>query len=258
MGNINISKESFVKAAVEIGCDPLLAHKAYQNVNSGEILLLAINGKLAAGKDTIAPLVLERLKVKNVVHIYYATALKDEVDKVIEIIYNSSSVREAIDRISLELNVRLEEAAFMVGSLWTIKSSGERIFARSRTPEIRSVLQFWGTEVRRSIDPLYWVKKTLISAIEAIADGKSVYATDVRFMNEVEWARKLGFYVVRLEVTEQTQRERLLERDGIVADAASLNHPSEINLDGYTGFDLVVDNNGGIDETVTLIADKLR
>lgn len=254
---LNISKVDFVSAAVEIGVDPLLAHQAYAHLASGDILLLAVNGKLAAGKDTIAPAVLERLNISNVVHIYYATALKDEVDKAIDIIYNTDSVREAISQISDALSVKLDEAAFVVGSLWTMKSLEQRFNARSRTPEIRSVLQFWGTEVRRSVDPLYWVKKTLISAIEAIASGKSVYATDVRFMNEVEWARKLGFYVVRLEVTPETQKERLLARDGIVADSASLSHPSETNLDGYEGFDLVVDNNGSVDQTVEIIAANL-
>ena len=253
----NVPKVDFVNAAVEIGVDPLLAHQAYAQLISGDILLLAVNGKLAAGKDTIAPAVLERLGISNVVHIYYATALKDEVDKAIEIIYNTDSVRDAISLISNELAVKKEDAAFVVGSLWTMRSLEQRFSARSRTPEIRSVLQFWGTEVRRSVDPLYWVKKTLISAIEAIAAGKSVYATDVRFMNEVEWARKLGFFVVRLDVTPETQKERLLARDGIVADASSLNHPSETNLDGYLGFDLIVDNNGSVDQTVDIIADKL-
>lgn len=253
-----ISKDIFVKSAVAIGADPILAHKAYANIEKGGIFLFAVNGKLAAGKDTIAPAVLEKLGIDNAIHIYYATALKDEVDQAIKIVFNSNSVREAIKCVSLELNVSLEDAAFVVGSLWVLKSSAEEITARTRTPEIRSVLQFWGTEVRRSKEPLYWVNKTLLSAIEAIAEGNSVYATDVRFLNEVEWAQRVGFFVVRLEVTADTQRKRLFDRDGIVADEASLNHPSEVNLDGHLGFDLIIDNNGSIQSAVDQIIEHLK
>jgi len=253
-----ISKDTFVKSAVAIGADPILAHRAYANIEKGSIFLFAVNGKLAAGKDTVAPAVLEKLGIDNAVHIYYATALKDEVDLAIRIVFSSTSVREAIERVTLELNVSAEDAAFVVGSLWVLKGGAEEVTARTRTPEIRSVLQFWGTEVRRSKEPLYWVNKTLLSAISAIAEGNSVYATDVRFLNEVEWAQRVGFFVVRLEVTAETQRKRLFERDGIVADKASLNHPSEINLDGHLGFDLIIDNNGSVDKAVEQIVAHLE
>ena len=43
-----------------------------------------------------------------------------------------------------------------------------------------------------------------------------------------------------------------------MADEASLNHPSEINLDGHLGFDLIIDNNGSVDSAVDQIVTHLE
>jgi hypothetical protein len=54
----------------------------------------------------------------------------------------------------------------------------------------RSLLQFWGTEYRRSVDPDYWIKKVA----ERIAEEKPEVAliTDVRFPNEMFFCLKYG------------------------------------------------------------------
>lgn len=54
----------------------------------------------------------------------------------------------------------------------------------------RFLLQWWGTEYRRSIDSEYWIKRVAVR----IEDEKPEIAilTDMRFLNEMQFAQKYG------------------------------------------------------------------
>lgn len=81
----------------------------------------------------------------------------------------------------------------------------------------RTLLQWWGTELRRQQDTNYWVKK-LAAVIEA-ERPRIALISDMRFPNEVSWIksdRNSGF-VCRV--------------DRIGYKSAMYNHPSETALD---------------------------
>ncbi len=83
---------------------------------------------------------------------------------------------------------------------------------------------------RREVDPDYWLKKLpcLPNAI----------VTDCRFLNEVEFLRERGFFMVRIEATEATRLAR---------GCGNLDDASECELDDSgTKWDLVVYNDGDI------------
>ena len=120
----------------------------------------------------------------------------------------------------------------------------------TRSKFIRLALQEWGTDVRRAVDPNYWVKLGAKAALTAMAEGKAVHITDARFINEVEIAKLLGFYTIRLVVSFPIREQRLFERDGLKIDMDAENHPSEVELDSYKKFDQWVSNDNSIDQTV--------
>jgi len=130
--------------------------------------------------------------------------------------------------------------------------------AYERTPAHRKMLQVHGTDVRRFSDGNYWVNKGLETARALMAEGKSVFCTDVRFTNEADGILGAGGVVIRIHISPEVQRERLLARDGSLPSPEAANHPSETQLDDYERFSLVVNNDGAFEDTVSQVVAFLR
>lgn len=100
----------------------------------------------------------------------------------------------------------------------------EFVFHKPGRMTAREVLQFFGTEIGRKMYQDVWVKTT-IDRIKAEGTELALI-TDVRFPNEVMGVQGVGGKVIRL--TRAPFKED--------------THASEIALDNYKGFDLVIDN----------------
>jgi hypothetical protein len=98
---------------------------------------------------------------------------------------------------------------------------------------VRRILQWWGTEYRRSQDPDYWTKAWGRKITQYDVDKTLVLVDDVRFMNELSVIREHGGLIVKIE------------RPGF--DGAN-NHSSETSLDEYHDWDGVIVNDGTLDE----------
>ena len=68
--------------------------------------------------------------------------------------------------------------------------------------QIRPVLQVWGTEFRRAVDPDYWVKKAE-KHIEVWQNrtSRQIIFTDVRFWNEINMLRGRGFMIIKIDMS---------------------------------------------------------
>jgi hypothetical protein len=75
--------------------------------------------------------------------------------------------------------------------------------------EIRRLLQWWGTDLRRSEDDEYWVNKAELQAVSAEGEGFVPVFTDVRFGNEADMIRRNNGILVRVEASESVRRSRL-------------------------------------------------
>ena len=97
----------------------------------------------------------------------------------------------------------------------------------------RTLLQWWGTEFRRNVNPDYWVNKVA----ERIADEKPEVAliTDVRFPNEVAFCQKYGNAI-------KVDRPSLPSLKG----AAGV-HVSELALADFQGWDDVIVNDSTLE-----------
>jgi len=71
------------------------------------------------------------------------------------------------------------------------------LFSKPTTQRMRVLLQWWGTEYRRSEDLAYWLKRMRFQP------GKRYYVPDVRFANEAAFIQALGGVTLRVVGREQ-------------------------------------------------------
>ena len=252
------SVEEYKQSFLGFGVDPLIASKAAEVLANNTPFLLATSGKLASGKDTIAEAVMKEFQVESQHHLSFAAPLKDEAQEVLGFLRSSSTPEEAVQKI-VDFDVPLDKAWHIVDIAYEPANAYPDVNTRDRTPWVRLLLQYWGVEVRREKNPDYWRNKAILAAAENIASEKHIMVTDARFPGEVEALQEIGFTVVRLEISPETQARRLGNRDGLAVDPKALVHETETALDNFTGYNLVVDNNEkSIEETVSYIVSKLK
>jgi len=121
--------------------------------------------------------------------------------------------------------------------------------------EIRHILIKHGAD-RRAEDIDYWVKKVLETMTNPVT-----LVPDVRYRNEVDTLATGAdkALLIRINTTDEARVRHGWNRSKADTD------PSECQLDGYTEWDLVVNNNGTIDDlkhslapVVNLISDYLE
>lgn len=98
----------------------------------------------------------------------------------------------------------------------------------------RHLLQWWGAEFRRAMDPDYWVKKL---DARLMADQPAVaLITDVRFPNELDYIHAHNGVAIRVE------------RVGFKDPDINPNHISETALDGYRFDADIISPDGTVDQ----------
>ncbi|ABM28071.1 deoxynucleotide monophosphate kinase family protein [Nitratidesulfovibrio vulgaris] len=165
-------------------------------------MIIGIAGGIGCGKTTVAEMLVAH--VRGAVRMGFGDVVKDEVSKIFGVSrYLCDSARGKITGVSTDgaVNVGIEPPKPVMS--------------------IRELMQWWGTDVRRKQDPLYWIK-----AMEQRLDEAEgmVIVDDVRFPNEAASILGRGGRLVR--IMPYTGREPL------PADA----HPSEHALDGWSGY----------------------
>lgn len=205
-----------------------------------EHMWLTLSAPMGAGKDTVARLIFPHMGVDRWRVRSWADPLRGDVDMLLSAAAGGPATLGAAAE-----GLSIPDAA--VDALYrrcraALAEAGPSARASDRTPQIRELLQWYGTDVWRAADQDYWVRRTMSIVSTDQAGGFSVVTPDTRFVNEVELPREqAGALAVRMTVSPQVQRQRLLARDGHLPAAAAFSHPSETVLAGYDGFDAVVD-----------------
>ena len=168
------------------------------------VTVLGLSGWARSGKDTVADYLVENEGYTKVSF--------------------SAPMKEAMYRLNPRITVNeVQNTALRVG----VDVYGWEGL-KERSPDIRGLLQRFGTEVGREMfDENFWVDY----ALNSIEDGSKVVISDVRYPNEADAIRELGGKVFRVE------------RNGVFA---ANEHASEHALDGYK-FDGKIQNNGSIE-----------
>lgn len=178
------------------------------------VTVLGLSGWARSGKDTIADNLVEN---HGYIKVSFAAPMKEAMYRL--------NPRITVNEMT---NTALRVAVDVYG--WE--------GLKERSPDIRGLLQRFGTEVGREMfGEDFWVDY----ALSNIPDGSKAVISDVRYPNEANAIRALGGKVYRVE------------RNGVLP---ANEHPSETALDGYE-FDGKIDNNSTIERLHKVVEQTL-
>lgn len=227
------------------------------------INVYVLSGKMHSGKDTFADKLRSKLEDRGdkVYKIAYADSTKSDVVKIIKLILQGKQVEEimrAMDvgcvygyqmtKIFNYVNQDLRENP-------DLKSEFEALTNEELQPKLkqfkhyRSIMQEYGTEVRRSFNKKYWIDRVLDKIRQIDRDGNvDVIVPDGRFKNEIKLSDDLDssrykVLTVRLEAPKEVIEERIKNdpNDQEETSKETFSHSSETELDEFKDFDFFVD-----------------
>lgn len=156
-------------------------------------------------------------------------------------------MRSGKDTVATRLVTQYGFQSFAFGT--ALKASAHDIFPDvPRTPKPRALYQFMN--VMREYDEGVWIKHVERS-VEYALDRKTtqgIVITDARQANEIDWARRNGFTIVRVVAPESARIARA-QAVGDVFDYEALSHPTETEVDGFN-VDAEIVNDGDYAELV--------
>jgi hypothetical protein len=161
--------------------------------------VIGLCGRAGVGKDEVAKI----LGGYGYERTAFANELKREVDERLKWEYLSFSAAASYGDSGAEIERLL------------FACRGVSPWEKPTPPDMRRLLQLWGSEYRRQQDPGYWTKR-VIEQIESSPEQR-FSVSDVRFPNEAEAIEALGGVVWKIE------------RPGIIRDTAL--HVSESMVD---------------------------
>lgn len=217
-------------------------------------MLIGMSGKKTSGKDTVCTII-------EAIDVYYNTRFERSVS--LHEFVNQCLFKGRLNSLSTFRDIvttwnRESFAKRLRSCLYTI-TGDDRIFALDDETKnslstikdaegnyytIRQLLQKFGTEVGRNISSNLWVDALMNDYIKAKSDGyeEDWIVTDVRFQNEANAIRENGGILIRIN------------RNTGLNDT----HISETALDDYKDFDLVIDNNGTLDELIDKVYNFMK
>lgn len=186
---------------------------------------IGLAGKMASGKDTIA-LTLKENYSQDMLILSFADGLRKEIKETLEEIRNNQFIKpDSMPNDLYELLIQ--------------ESQEEEINVYKRTNRMRQILQKYGTEYRRKEKDSYWVDK--LEEVIINNKDKDICIADARFVNELKMLKRQGFYLVKIDISNEEQEKRLKQRDG--NSIKRIEHTSESAFEDYKDFDLELNNN---------------
>lgn len=225
--------------------------------------IVTFAGGMASGKDTYANALAAHFK--NPTTVAFADSLKEEINTIIKHTDHPLSTDE-VYAMAKDLDVDISDLIIVLANINRLKVKCKRqglsddISANMRHEDMRHILQFWGTDVRRKQDDNYWIRKTIVKIGQLSHDHDLIVVSDARFLNEIEAIAAIDGSVIRLDVPLETRIERIIARDGFEPSKASLEHPSETDYLKYDKPTLVIDQTKtpNVEDGIKLILDVIK
>lgn len=154
--------------------------------------VIGLTGPMGSGKDTVADLLVTHCGAHKLA---FADALRGEIVEAycIEHIYLTRRETKEHPISALALS-RCLDTAFVGRMLIQHQKFNDSMLDLDAPRSPRQIMQWWGTEYRRAVQPGYWVSKVAqrIHWLHKALGARLVVITDVRFEDEANLVRNLG------------------------------------------------------------------
>lgn len=201
--------------------------------------LVALNGKIASGKSTIAQQLISKGDYEI---ISISTTIRSVCDLLITTpsqltSYLIASAVEEKDAHALADSLKSYFTNTFVDSEWIIDESN-KTFLKSKS--YRILMQGVATLVRDYFnDDSIWVSFLVQTALRKADNGNRIICDDLRLKEEKLIFENSDFVIIRLETEESVRLDRIAKTYGTI-DWNVINHKTETDLDNEP-FDIVVD-----------------
>jgi cytidylate kinase len=195
--------------------------------------VILISGKLRSGKNTLTDMIMEELKNTkcSVGFDFFAKSVKDQSKDIFR------NLIEYLNEVSEKYDVP------------ELKTTDDNWYEH-KNKITRIILQTYGTDIFRDmIDTDHWSKILKRRLTEKTEDF--MFITDVRFKSEISViSDKTSFKHDRRTITPKYNifKIRINRNTYERSDDPIFTHPSEMDLDDYTNWDLVVNNDGTLED----------
>lgn len=211
---------------------------------------IAISGKMCSGKTTVAKLLQQEYDYSR---LFFAEELKTLCKDIANYNRAYSSGLEIESRKPLmevicqdieRITDSEEEFAMAMTQVLEIMEDYKDVTyydptSDKKTDRVRQMLQDVGTErMRNNVNDKIWVNALEKQILHT--EKPKIVVDDLRNENEFAMLRKRGFVTVRLNISKETQIQRLKKLYGRYNES-KLSHFSETQLD-YIAFDYVIDS----------------
>lgn len=197
--------------------------------------LLGVSGKKGSGKDTLCDNVSAILEAAGgtTVKLPVATPLKERAAAIFAA-YDDGELDAAFekDELFVALPQFRAEAKSRLVDIFAYEDAPVNAFGHAH-PGVRSFLQWFGSEVGRTYSETYWSSQSSAKIREVLPHVDLVTVPDARFASEIEALQEFEGAVVRLDISAELQRERILARDGYLPSDEAFQHASETSLDSF-------------------------
>jgi len=153
---------------------------------------IGLTGPAGSGKDTVADLLCTHAGAHKLA---FADALRAEIVEAYCIEHIFLTRRETKERPMAALALsRCLDTAFIGRMLIDHQQADKGPLDLDAPRSPRQIMQWWGTEYRRTNNPDYWVSKAVqhIRWLQQTLRPRLLVITDVRFENEAHMVRALG------------------------------------------------------------------
>lgn len=200
-------------------------------------MIIGFAGKAASGKTTAARSLAPLLDKKTLI-IPMAMVLRDEVeaflrragaDEYVPLVYGCQE--DKVQVFYIDENQAMNHCEKWAHFIDDHREIQDRPGQTAVT--VRRILQWWGTEYRRTQNPDYWTEAWERKISQYDPDDSHILIDDVRFINELNTIKGQGGLIVKIE------------RPGF---NGANNHASETALDDYLDWDAVILNDGTLEQ----------
>jgi hypothetical protein len=217
---------------------------------------IVVSGKICSGKDTIAPLVQPALGYTDVVRVGYSDMLKRDLGAAMATIAHSGLTGAPLVAEVAKVSLRNEDIANdLIKVVGPVLDEHGVLDLQLRTDLNRELLIQMGSTWL--VDNAQLSRQAAARCLELISTGASVYLTGGRFEPDVAIPQDAGATIIRLDVSTEVQRQRLLARDGLEPLAHVINDAGEVALDNWPRFDVRVSNDTTLQAGLDSVLSKM-